>query len=75
MNSDQKYLFNNRHTGEVLALSKIGGSLLGKDWSEIKPAINAKGERVLRMELNGATVDISENTGSKVVIDGISDAS
>ena len=54
------YLFNNIHTGDVLALTKAQGRELSEDWARIKPVINDKGQRVLRMQLNGATVDLAE---------------
>lgn len=59
MSKAKKYLFNNRHTGEVLALTKADGKALPDDWSRIKPAVNEKGEHVLRMQMEGGVIDIS----------------
>ncbi len=56
----QIYLYNNRFTGQVLPLTKAQGKKLSEDWSRIKPAVNEKGQRVLRMKMEGATVDILE---------------
>lgn len=59
------YLFNNRFTGEVKPLTKAEGKKLNEDWSRIKPATNEKGERVLRMKMNGGTIDIKETEVAK----------
>lgn len=60
MTKAKTYLFNNIHTGDVVALTKAEGKKLSEDWARIKPVINDKGKRVLRMQLHGATVDIAE---------------
>lgn len=64
------YLYNNRYTGEVLRLTKAQGKKLSEDWSRIKPVVNDEGETVLRMQMNGATIDISENKPVEVKPDG-----
>ena len=64
------YLYNNRFTGEVLRLTKGQGKKLSEDWSRVKPVINDQGERVLRMQMEGATIDISENKPAEVKTDG-----
>lgn len=61
------YLYNNRFTGEVLPLTKAQGKKLSEDWSRIKPAINEKGQKVLRMKMEGGTVDILETEVARVV--------
>lgn len=72
MTQSKKYIFNNRFTGELRVLTKSEGKKLGEDWSRVKPAVNEKGERVLRMQMHGATIDISENTApAEVVKDGV----
>jgi hypothetical protein len=63
----QIYLYNNRFTGEVLPLTKQQGKKLSEDWSRIKPVINEKGQRVLRMKMQGATIDILETEVANVV--------
>lgn len=63
------FLFNNRHTGEVLRLTKKQAKQLNEDWSQIKPVVNTDGEKVLRMQMQGATIDISENKAPKVTPD------
>lgn len=65
MKKDRIYLYNNRFTGEVLPLTKAQGKKLSEDWSRIKPATNDKGQRVLRMKMEGGTVDILETEVSK----------
>ncbi len=60
MGKPKVYLFNNRFSGEVVPATIAEGEKLGEDWSRIKPVTNDKGQRVLRMQLEGATVDISE---------------
>lgn len=70
MNKQPVYLYNNRFTGEVLPLTKQQGKKLSEDWSRIKPAINDKGQRVLRMKMEGATVDILETEVTKDVVPG-----
>lgn len=61
MKQAKRYIFNNRFTGEMLVLTKGQGKKLSEDWSRVKPAVNEKGEHVLRIEMEGATIDISEN--------------
>lgn len=70
MKKAQIYLYNNRFTGEVLPLTKAQGKKLSEDWSRIKPAINDKGERVLRMKMEGGIVDIRETEVAKNVVPG-----
>jgi rRNA processing protein Krr1/Pno1 len=66
----QIYLYNNRFTGEVLPLTKQQGKKLSEDWSRVKPVINDKGQRVLRMKMEGGTVDIRETEVDKNVVPG-----
>lgn len=70
MTKSKLYLFNNRFTGDIKRLTKSAGKKLSEDWSRIRIVTNDKGERVMRMELNGATVDISENETPEVVANG-----
>ena len=67
MKKAQIYLYNNRFTGEVLPLTKSEGKKLSEDWSRIKPAINDKGQRVLRMKMEGAIIEILETEVADVV--------
>lgn len=60
MRNAKLYAFNNIDTGEVLHLTKKQGAGLNEDWAQIKPAINEKGDHVLRMQLRGAVVDLQE---------------
>lgn len=70
MKKAQIYLYNNRFTGEVLPLTKAQGKKLSEDWSRVKPAINDKGQRVLRMKMEGGIVDIRETEVAKNVVPG-----
>jgi len=56
----QVYLYNNRFTGEVLPLTKADGKKLSEDWSRVKPVVNDQGKKVLRIRMNGGTIDIVE---------------
>lgn len=67
MTKAQIYLYNNRFTGEVLPLTKQQSKKLSEDWSRIKPATNDKGQRVLRMKMEGGIVDILETEVANVV--------
>ena len=71
MRKAKLYAFNNKFSGDVLHLTKKQGAQLNEDWAQIVPAINDKGERVLRMQLNGAVVDLQEGApvASKEIID------
>lgn len=71
MRKAKLYAFNNKFTGDVLHLTKKQGAHLNEDWAQIKPAVNEKGEHVLRMQLHGAVVDLQEGApvASKEIID------
>lgn len=78
MTKAKLYAFNHLDTGEVVYLSKKKGKLLNEDWAQVKPAVNDKGEHVLRMQLRGAVVDLQEGAppvvASKEIIDGDTNA-
>lgn len=57
----KRYIYNHRFTGEMRVLTKGQAKQLNEDWSKVQPAVNEKGERVLRVQMEGATIDISEN--------------
>ena len=57
----KRYIYNNRYTGEMKVLTKGQGKQLNEDWSKVQPAVNEKGEHVLRIQMAGGTIDISEN--------------
>lgn len=56
-----KIPYINKYTGEVLIGTKQSGKKLNDDWEKVEFTKNEKGERVMRLHLNGATVDVSEN--------------
>lgn len=57
----KKIAFVNRFTGEVKITSKQGAKKLSEDYSEVKFVKNEDNKPVMRFELEGATVDVSEN--------------
>lgn len=73
MGKAKLYAFNNMDTGEVLHLTKKQGAHLNEDWAQVKPAINEKGEHVLRMQLRNAVVDLQEGAPPAVVAKEIID--
>lgn len=56
----KKIPYINRFNGNIVVVSKQHAKKLNEDWSEVKFIKNKQGERVMRMELHGATVDVSE---------------
>lgn len=70
MGKAKRYLFNNKFSGAIVPLTKKQGARLNEDWAEIKPAVNEKGEKVLRMQLQGAVVDLQEVEGAVPVASG-----
>lgn len=66
----KKIPYINRFTGEVLITTKQGAKRLNEDWEKPQFIENDKGERVMRIHLEGATVDISENKPKEVAANG-----
>lgn len=66
----KKIPYLNKFTGAVVVVSKQHGKKLSEDWEKIQFITNEKGERVMRMQFNGATVDVSENETQEVATDG-----
>lgn len=66
----KKIPYINRFTGEVIITTKQGGKRLSEDWEKPEFTENDKGERVMRIHLEGATVDISENETTEVPANG-----
>lgn len=67
-------VYINRFTGDVKVLRKHHAKKLSEDYSEAEQITNEHGERGMRIQLNGATVDILENKTHEVAIDGNSDS-
>jgi len=59
----------NRFNGDVKVVTKSGAKKLSEDYTPVKFVQNQEGEAVMRFELEGATVDISENK-TEAVEDG-----
>lgn len=57
----KKIPYLNKYTGEVLIGTKSSAKKLNEDWSKVEFVKNDKGEKVMRLHLDGATVDVSEN--------------
>lgn len=70
----KKIPYLNQFTGEVVVVSKQHGKKLNEDWQKIEFTTNEKGVRVMRMQFNGATVDVSENEEVEAKTDGIGSA-
>ncbi len=67
----KKIPYVNRHTGAVLVVSKQHGKKLNEDWSRVEFIKNEEGKQVMRIQLEGATVDVAENEQPvEVVSDG-----
>lgn len=61
----KKIPYVNRFTGDVKIVTKQSAKHLNEDYSPIKFVKNQEGIPVMRLELNGATVDVSENEEGK----------
>ncbi len=66
----KKRPYVNRFTGDVRIVTKSGAKKLSEDYSPVEFTTNLEGERVMRLQLEGATVDISENKSQEVKPDG-----
>lgn len=51
----------NRFTGDVKIVSKQSAKKLNEDYSKVQFTENEHGKRVMRFQLEGATVDVLEN--------------
>ena len=56
----KKFLYFHTKTGDLKQLTKKEGELF-PEYRQIEFVKNDKGERVMRFQFNGATVDVSEN--------------
>jgi len=61
----RKRPYLNQFTGDVVVVTKQHAKKLSEDWQPIEFINNEKGERVMRMQFNGAVVDVSENKEDK----------
>ena len=61
----------NKFSGQVVVVTKQHAKKLNEDWSEIRFVTNEAGNPVMRLELAGATVDVSENDQEPEVSNGI----
>jgi len=67
----KQLVFVNRFNGDVKIVSKQSAKKLSEDYSKAEFVKNEKGTQVMRIHLEGATVDIAENEQPKeVLVDG-----
>lgn len=64
----------NRFTGDIQVVTKSQAKKLSEDYSEVEFTTNEDGVRVMRLQLNGATVDVSEAKQEVEITDGNRDA-
>lgn len=60
MIKQRKLLYVHKTTGNITQVTKKQAKQLGPDWSRVEFTKNDQGVRVMRLQLEGATVDISE---------------
>lgn len=70
----KRHVYVNRHTGDVQILTKSQGKHLNEDWSKTEQITNDQGEKGMRIQLHGATVDILETKSVEVKPDGDRDS-
>ena len=58
----RKIPYIHRFSGDVRIVTKQSAKKLNEDWSPAEFTKNDLGQDVMRIELNGATVEISEHT-------------
>ena len=63
-------VYVHRFTGDVKVLTKSQAKHLSEDWSRTEQIVNEHGERGMRIQIEGATVDILENKTVEVDTDG-----
>lgn len=61
MSKSKPDLYVHGRTGEIVTAHKFQAVMLPKEYRKVRFTKNSKGERVMRIELNGAIVDIQEN--------------
>ncbi len=64
MSKSKPRVYVNRFTGDIKIATKSQAKNLSEDYSRTEQIVNEHGERGMRMQLAGATVDILE---SKIV--------
>lgn len=68
MAKSKPQIYVNRFTGDMKNLRKSEAKKLSEDWSKAEAVNDADGKRIgMRIQLNGATVDILENGEREVV--------
>lgn len=67
----KKIPFVNKFTGDVVIVTRGGAKRLNEDWEKVEFTTNEEGKPVMRLQLNGATVDISENEPVSEVVEDV----
>lgn len=67
-------IYVNRFTGDMKYLKKSEARKLSEDWSRTEQIVNKDGERGMRIQLEGATMDILENGTKEVTPNGNRDS-
>lgn len=57
----KKLAYVNRFTGDIQIVTRGSAKKLSEDYSRVEFVKNEDGKPVMRFELEGATVDVSEN--------------
>jgi hypothetical protein len=57
----KKIAYVHQFTGDVKVVTKQEGKKLSEDWQRVQFVKNEEGKQVMRIQLNGAVADISEN--------------
>lgn len=73
MTTAKPLIYVHETTGDIqFAKNKLTARKLSKEYKRVEFVKNEAGERVMRLHLKGATVDVSENK-LPVAIEGITD--
>lgn len=66
MRTKRPTLYINGRTGDLVQATKAQAKNLPKEYEKVEFVKNSEGKRVMRLHLEGATVDISENETTEV---------
>lgn len=65
----KRRVYINRFNGDVKYVTKSQAKKLSEDYTKTEQIVNKHGERGMRIQLEGATVDVLENKTDEVKID------
>lgn len=72
--SKRQTLYVHRFNGSIVTATKSQAKRLPEEYEQVEFVDNEAGEPVMRLQLNGATVDISENGTQEVAVNGNANA-